>query len=43
MQRQAMERAASQSSVSALDTADAEDDLLASLERLDVAEPWRLT
>ena len=43
MQRQAMECAAAQSSLSALDTADAEDDLLASLERLDVAEPWRLT
>ena len=29
--------------LSALDSADAEDELLESLERLDVREPWRLT
>jgi signal transduction histidine kinase len=43
MQRDAMERAASRSSLSALDAADAEDQLLDSLERLGVAEPWRMT
>ena len=43
MQRDALERAASRSSLAALDVADAEDQLLDSLERLQVAEPWRLT
>ena len=43
MQREAMERAASRDSLSALDAADAEDELLDSLERLEVSEPWRLT
>ncbi len=43
MQREAMDRAASRGSLSALDAADAEDALLVSLERLGVAEPWRLT
>ena len=43
MQREAMDRAASRDSLSALDAADAEDALLGSLERLGVAEAWRLT
>jgi signal transduction histidine kinase len=43
MQREAMERATSTSSLSTLDAADAEDQLLQTLERLGVAEPWRLT
>jgi nitrogen-specific signal transduction histidine kinase len=43
MQREAIERASSQTALSALDAADAEDELLESLERLGVAEPWRLT
>lgn len=43
MQREALERAASSDSMSALDAADAEDALLDSLQALGVAEPWRLT
>ena len=43
MQREALERAASRDAVSALDAADAEDELLGGLERLGIAEPWRLT
>jgi signal transduction histidine kinase len=43
MQREAIERSASQSSLSELDAADAEDELGESLERLGVAEPHRLT
>lgn len=43
MQRQAMDRAASPDSLSALDAADAEDELLASLTDLGISEPWRLT
>jgi len=43
MQREAIEQAASRDALSALDAADAEDALLDSLERLGVAEPWRLT
>ena len=43
MQREAMERAASSTPLSSLDAADAEDELRDSLERLGVAEPWRLT
>ena len=43
MQRQAMDRAASADSLSALDAADAEDELLASLTDLGISEPWRLT
>lgn len=42
LQREAVARAASRSAVSALDAADAEDELLGSLERLGVAEPWRI-
>ncbi|HWE10929.1 MAG TPA: ATP-binding protein [Solirubrobacteraceae bacterium] len=43
MQQDAMERAAAQTSLSALDAADAEDELLPELERMGVTEPWRLT
>jgi signal transduction histidine kinase len=43
MQREAIEGAAARSTLSALEAADAEDELLHSLERLGVAEPWRLT
>jgi signal transduction histidine kinase len=42
MQRDALERAASQDPLAALDAADAEDDLLESLERIGVSEPWRI-
>jgi signal transduction histidine kinase len=42
MQREAMARLESGNSLSALDAADAEDELTASLERLGVREPWRL-
>jgi signal transduction histidine kinase len=43
MQREAIERAASRSPLSALDAADAEDALSDSLTRLGADEPWRLT
>jgi signal transduction histidine kinase len=43
MQREAIEQAAGRDPLSALDAADAEDELLSSLERHGVAEPWRLT
>ena len=43
MQRDAIERAAAGDSMSALDAADAEDELLDALEELGVTEPWRLT
>jgi signal transduction histidine kinase len=43
MQHDAMERAGSQSPLSALDAADAEDQLLQSLEDIGAPEPWRLT
>jgi signal transduction histidine kinase len=43
LQRDAMQRAESRSALSALDAADAEDQLLHSLEALGLAEPWRLT
>jgi signal transduction histidine kinase len=43
MQRDAIERAASQNPVSPLEAADAEDQLLQPLERIGAAEPWRLT
>jgi signal transduction histidine kinase len=43
MQREAMERAAARDALSALDAADAEDELLDSLGRLNVSEPWRLS
>ena len=43
MQREAMERASERDALSALDSADAEDELLDTLERLGVREPWRLT
>ncbi len=42
MQREAIDRAASRGSLSALDAADAEDELLDSLEHVGVAEPWRI-
>ena len=43
MQRQAMDRAASPGSLSTLDAADAEDELLDSLTNLGISEPWRVT
>jgi signal transduction histidine kinase len=43
MQREAIERSASRDSLSTLDAADAEDELLDSLGQLGVPEPWRLT
>jgi signal transduction histidine kinase len=43
MQHEAMERASERDALSALDSADAEDELLDTLERLGVREPWRLT
>jgi signal transduction histidine kinase len=43
MQREAMEQAKTREPGSALDTADAEDRLLDTLERLGVPEPWRVT
>jgi signal transduction histidine kinase len=43
MQREAMERASKHEAASTLDAADAEDELLESLERLNVREPWRLS
>ena len=42
LQREAIDRAGSRVSVSALDASDAEDELLDSLERLGVPEPWRM-
>lgn len=42
MQREAMERAASPGARPALEVADAEDELLESLERIGMPEPWRL-
>jgi signal transduction histidine kinase len=42
LQQQASDRAASATALQALDAADAEDELLARLEALDVEEPWRL-
>ncbi len=43
MQREAIDHLTSWSSVSALDAADAEDELRDALEQVGVAEPWRLT
>ena len=43
MQREAIDHAASRSSPAGLEAADAEDELLDSLERLGLDEPWRLT
>jgi signal transduction histidine kinase len=43
MQHEAIEHAQAESSLSALDAADAEDALLEELERLGIPEPWRLT
>jgi signal transduction histidine kinase len=43
MQQDAMERATSRNALSALDAADAEDELLQPLEEMGAAEPWRLT
>ena len=42
LQRQALERAAEQTPLDALDAADAEDELLEALEELGIDEPWRL-
>jgi signal transduction histidine kinase len=42
LQQQAIARAASATALDTLDAADAEDELLARLEALDVEEPWRL-
>jgi len=42
LQQEAVARCAAASAVNTLDAADAEDDLLAHLEMLPVAEPWRL-
>jgi signal transduction histidine kinase len=42
LQREAAERSAVASALDTLDAADAEDELLAGLEALGVAEPWRL-
>jgi signal transduction histidine kinase len=42
LQRQAVERAAAASALDTLDAADAEDELLARLEELGIAEAWRL-
>jgi signal transduction histidine kinase len=42
MQREAMAQASERGALSALDAADLEDELLESLERLNVPEPWRL-
>ena len=43
LQHEAMERASARDSLSALDAADKEDELLEALERLNVSEPWRLS
>jgi signal transduction histidine kinase len=43
MQREAIDHAASRTSLAGLEAADAEDALLDSLERLGLDEPWRLT
>jgi signal transduction histidine kinase len=43
MQHDAMERASARDPLSTLDAADAEDELLETLERLNVREPWRLS
>ncbi|MFL5831780.1 MAG: sensor histidine kinase [Solirubrobacteraceae bacterium] len=43
MQREAVEQAQQRDTLSALDAADAEDLLLETLERHNVAEPWRVT
>jgi signal transduction histidine kinase len=43
MQREAIEHTASRSSPAGLEAADAEDELLDSLGRLGLEEPWRLT
>jgi len=43
LQREAMERAKTRDALSALDAADAEDELVEALERLNVSEPWRLS
>jgi len=43
IQQDAMERASARDALTALGAADAEDELLESLERLKVNEPWRLT
>ena len=43
LQREAMEHASRRDALSALDAADAEDELLESLERRNVREPWRLS
>jgi signal transduction histidine kinase len=43
IQRGALSRCAARTSLDALDAADAEDELLAQLEELDVPEPWKLS
>ncbi len=43
LQREAVTRASSATALAALDAADAEEELLARLEALDVEEPWRLS
>jgi signal transduction histidine kinase len=43
MQRQALSRCSARTRLDALDAADAEDDLLAALEAMDVPEPWKLS
>jgi signal transduction histidine kinase len=42
LQQQAIAQAASATALDALDAADAEDELLAQMQALEVAEPWRL-
>jgi signal transduction histidine kinase len=43
LQQEAMERASARDALTALDAADAEDELLDSLERANLSEPWRLS
>ena len=43
MQRQALSTCSARTRLDALDAADAEDDLLAALEAIGVAEPWKLS
>jgi len=43
IQRGTLARCAARSSLDALDAADAEDELLDALERMDVPEPWKLS
>jgi signal transduction histidine kinase len=43
MQLEAMDRASGRDALSALDAADAEDEVLDALERLHISEPWRVS